>query len=138
MKKFEIKLPSGYDWEYFFRDTLYSREDSELTQKDRTRIERLVDEALSRCGKPHIEYEIFGKQSKKFIDSYYGLQVHDEERVCIIFTSERRRQAAISIYPINDLHLAAEYLVSLVSDNESKIDWSLYLEGRTLTRLTRS
>lgn len=124
----KISLPSGYDWDFFFRDTFFSGRSSLETNKDHARIERLIQEALSRCTKPYLVYELFGKENKQFIDCYYGLEIHDKEKICIVFSSERGRKSAVAIFSRNQLHTAAEYFVSLVSDSEVQIDWSLYLD----------
>ncbi|MBX9722514.1 MAG: hypothetical protein K2X81_14035 [Candidatus Obscuribacterales bacterium] len=123
----EIFLPAGYDWDFFFRETDFSKSGSEQQKKNLTRVERLIYEAFSRCKNLNFGYELFGKPCDGFIDGY-GLDVHSNERICIVYGSARGRRSAIAIFPDNDIGAAARYFVSLVSDGKVKINWSLYLD----------
>lgn len=82
-----------------------------------------MEDALRRCGKSDFEYKLFGRPSGDWIDGYYGLDVHYDCEVCILYCSNRGRNSVVAIFPLNNLSAAAEYFVSLVSGGFAKIEW---------------
>jgi hypothetical protein len=72
------------------------------------------------------EYEVCGEvfhygKGQYEIGSHYGINLHNAERICIIFSTQRDIAYPLAIFPQNNCRRAADYFVQLVSEGRASI-----------------